>query len=171
MISDQYRKILQQVHSAGVWGVAASTMIDSIEKFVRRAGVNHVLDYGAGSSGILQRELPLRVPGLTIDSYEPGIPELAAIPEPAPLVLCIDVLEHVEPEYVDAVLDDLQRVTIKYGFFTIATQPAQRILPDGRNAHLTVRPIKWWVEKIQARWPVFVQNGEHFWIGVEKSID
>lgn len=127
-------------------------MIDQIEALVRDTGVDTVLDYGAGSSGILAKELPQRIPGLRIISYEPGIPALAAPPVPAPLVLCIDVLEHVEPEHVDAVLDDLQRVTLKHGFFNVATEPAQRILPDGRNAHLTIQPVEWWEQKIHQRW-------------------
>lgn len=127
-------------------------MIDQIEQLVRETGVDTVLDYGAGSSGILAKELPLRIPGLTIISYEPGVPHLSATPEPAPLVLCIDVLEHVEPEHVDAVLDDLRRVTIQHGFFNVATEPAQRILPDGRNAHLTIQPVEWWEQKIHQRW-------------------
>lgn len=153
MISDQYRRILEQVHSNGPWGVAAAGMIDNLEGMITRTGVKTVLDYGAGSSGILARDLPIRVPGLTVISYEPGIPELAAPPVPAPFVLCIDVLEHVEPDHVDAVLDDLKRVTVNHGFFNVATTPAGRILPDGRNAHLTVQPIEWWSEKILARWP------------------
>ena len=152
MISDHYRRILEQVHSAGTWGVSASMMIDYIEQLMRDTGVDTVLDYGAGSSGVLARDLPQRIPGLQVISYEPGVPHMAARPDPAPFVLCIDVLEHVEPEYVDAVLDDLKRVTIKHGFFNVATEPAGRILPDGRNAHLTIQPVEWWEEKIRARW-------------------
>lgn len=153
MISDHYRKILEQVHTtAGPWGTAARYHFDTIKRFVQETGSRQLLDYGAGSSGFLARELPKHVTGIEIHSYDPGIPEISARPDPADIVLCIDVLEHVEPENIDAVLDDLKRVTIRHGLFNIATRPAERILPDGRNAHLIVESESWWEQKIQARW-------------------
>lgn len=165
MISDGYRSILEQIHSTEQWGLSASLMIDTIEAWVRSTGVNRVLDYGAGA-GFVKNKLPRRIPGLEVISYEPGIPAQAALPDPAPLVLCIDVLEHVEPEYVEDVLDDLKRVVERYAFFNVATHPARRILPDGRNAHLTVQPMSWWAEKILARWPDAKQIEDSFRIGL-----
>ena len=73
------------------------------------------------------------------------------------MVVCIDVLEHIEPECLDDVLDDLQRLVIKYGFFTIHTGPAQKVLPDGRNAHLTQEPLSWWNEKLESRFTMIKQ--------------
>jgi hypothetical protein len=62
--------------------------------------------------------------------------------------VCIDVLEHIEPEYLDGVLTDLKRVTKKVGFFTIATREANKKLEDGRNTHLIVENKDWWKEKL-----------------------
>lgn len=167
MISDQYRKTLEQVHTtAGPWGNAARYHFDTIRRFVSETGSQQVLDYGAGSSGFLARELPLQVPGVAVHSYDPGIPAISTRPEPAETVLCIDVLEHVEPEHIDAVLDDLKRVTLRHGLFNIATQPAERILPDGRNAHLIVEPESWWLYKLQARWNNITRYGNLFRITV-----
>jgi len=42
-------------------------------------------------------------------------------PSPASFVACIDVLEHIEPELLDNVLDDLRRVTAQIGVFTVHT--------------------------------------------------
>ena len=67
--------------------------------------------------------------------YEPSRPDWAATPQAAERVACIDVLEHIEPDLLDNVLDDLQRVTKRWGIFTVHTGLAKRILPDGRNAH------------------------------------
>jgi len=72
-------------------------------------------------------------------------------------VTCIDVLEHIEPELLENVLDDLQRVVDKYGLFTIHTGPAQKILPDGRNAHLIQQPLAWWSEKLIKRFTILKQ--------------
>jgi hypothetical protein len=42
--------------------------------------------------------------------------------------------------------------------FVIATPPAEKILPDGRNAHLIQEPITWWMPKLEARWVVSQVN-------------
>ena len=67
--------------------------------------------------------------------YDPVFPEYGP-PKKADIVCCIDVLEHVEEEYLTNVLDELKKITMKLGFFTIATEPADKFLKDGRNAHL-----------------------------------
>jgi hypothetical protein len=54
-------------------------------------------------------------------------------------------MEHVEPEYLDSVIDDLKRIIINTGFFSIATIPARKTLMDGRNAHLIIKPVNWWL--------------------------
>jgi hypothetical protein len=80
---------------------------------------------------------------------------------PAQMVCCIDVLEHIEPEFVDNVLDDLHRLTEALLFCTICTVPALKTLPDGRNAHVTVRPIKWWMDKLFDRFDVQTMTRVH----------
>jgi len=66
----------------------------------------------------------------------------------AQLVCCIDVLEHIEPIYLDAVLEELARITVNIGFFTIHRGPASKTLEDGRNAHLIQAPISWWLSRL-----------------------
>jgi hypothetical protein len=67
------------------------------------------------------------------------------------MVACIDVLEHIEPDLIDNVLDDLQRLTQEIGFYSISTEPAEKTLPDGRNAHLILQSPHWWLNKIMDR--------------------
>jgi hypothetical protein len=62
------------------------------------------------------------------------------------------VLEHIEPQYLEQVLDHLVELTEVVAFITIHTGPAMKTLPDGRNAHLTQEPIEWWLAKILVRW-------------------
>ena len=69
-------------------------------------------------------------------------------PNPADIVACTDVLEHIEPECLEDVLADLRQVTKRLGFFTIATRPAKKFLADGRNAHLIQQDAKWWIERL-----------------------
>jgi hypothetical protein len=74
----------------------------------------------------------------------------------------LDVLEHIEPECLDDVLDDMKRCTLKGVFLSVSLVTAGKTLPDGRNAHLIVEPIEWWLPKLMARWDLMsVQKREH----------
>jgi hypothetical protein len=37
----------------------------------------------------------------------------------------------------------------KSAWLIVACYPAKKILPDGRNAHLSVHEPDWWIEKIK----------------------
>ena len=79
---------------------------------------------------------------------------LTSAPNNSDAIFSSNVLEHIEEEFLENVLDDLKKITIKIGFFTIATGPAKKILADGRNAHLIQKPTNWWLVKICARFEV-----------------
>ena len=78
-------------------------------------------------------------------------------------MVCTDVLEHIEPEKLLFVLGDLQRCVRKVGWFVIHTGPAQKVLADGRNAHLIQRDAHWWRTQLQP----FFQVGQVKQVGVE----
>ena len=154
LISDAYRKQQQRLHERDDYGVASLHYAPLVAAAVERLGVDELLDYGCGKgrlgpalAGLLKRPVGVR-------GYDPAVPERAARPEPAFLVACIDVLEHIEPECLDDVLDDLRRVTRGVGVFTVHCGPAMKTLDDGRNAHLTQRPVEWWRERLASRFEV-----------------
>jgi len=93
--------------------------------------------------------------------YDPGISGKDTSPEPRDYLICIDVLEHVEPDLLYNVLEDLERVIKKKGYLTIAMYPARRILKDGRNAHLIVKDSFWWITKLREHFNILSskQNG------------
>jgi len=97
-----------------------------------------VLDYGSGK-GYLAKSMPY-----PIWEYDPVIPGKDESPRPADLVVCTDVLEHIEPDKLEYVLDDIRRVTKQLGYFVIHTGPSAKILADGRNSHLIQKPENWW---------------------------
>jgi hypothetical protein len=109
----------------------------------KSTGAGSVLDYGCGKGG-LGRAIPFG-----ICEYDPAIAGKESSPKPADLVVCTDVLEHIEPECLVYVLADLRRVTRKIGYFVIHTGPAQKHLADGRNAHLIQRDRMWWKKKLR----------------------
>ena len=104
--------------------------------------------------------------------YDPSFPEYGEA-RPADLLVCIDVLEHIEPELLDNVLDDLQRLVINTGLFTIHTGPAGKVLADGRNAHLIQEGYDWWVEKLDKRFNIIEHTSEQngFWVVLKPKED
>jgi hypothetical protein len=121
-----------------------------------------VLDYGCGK-GALKDDIGNAV---EVAEYDPAIPGKDAAPAPADLVVCFDVLEHVEPEYLPRVLIDLRRVTSNELFIIIPMSPSSQTLADGRNAHLIVKPSEWWREQFSPNdWRVvsWETHGHEIW--------
>lgn len=148
-LSNEYREILTETHKQKKnWGTTGSgKFYKTILKLADTYKTEELLDYGAGV-GNLKKSLAEDRPNLIVHEYEPARPEVSNLPEPCRFVVCNDVLEHVEPEYLDAVLEDLQRVVAYRGYFTVCMTPAVAKLSDGRNAHLIVKPWEWWVRKV-----------------------
>lgn len=61
------------------------------------------------------------------------------------LVLCVDVMEHIQEDKVEEVLEDLFS-SGRFVFLTITCYPARQILSNGKNAHYTVKDPSWWDE-------------------------
>lgn len=159
----------RKLHENPEYGVASTLYAPLVAEAVKASGATELLDYGAGKGrlgGTLREKFGL---DLRVHHYDPAVPAWSAAPRPCPLVACIDVLEHIEPDLLDNVLDDLQRVVSGMGIFTVHTAAALKSLPDGRNAHLIQRPVSWWLPKFMERFDLSVFNRLHngFWVAVE----
>jgi hypothetical protein len=171
LISEDYRKMQQELHRNPHYGVASLSYANAIAGLLQHYHVTRLLDYGAGK-GRLSLALDELTPALVdIRCYDPAIPEWSEPPEPCEFVACIDVLEHIEPELIDNVLDDLARVTAVAGLFSVHTGPAAKTQTDGRNAHLIQKPAAWWLPKILARFELVTFNraGDGFYVVVERK--
>lgn len=123
-----------------------------------------VLDYGSGQGSFAKAMMDRA--GIHVSQYDPAIPDHAALPEPADLVVSTDVLEHIEPDCLDAVLAHMASVTRFYLFAVIALEPANKTLPDGRNAHLILESPQWWMHKLERHFEIAVEyRPERKWIG------
>lgn len=151
LITDEYRGLNRALHEEiSTYGTSGSKYVEHVLTMARAIKAESILDYGCGKrtlEAVLVGEYPVR-------NYDPAIPGLDAMPEPADLVVCTDVMEHVEPECVEAVLDHIQQLTRKAVLMSIATTAANKVLADGRNAHLIVQPIEWWFYRLQKRFRV-----------------
>ena len=165
LISDNYRNLMTTLHEERPdYGVASwKKWLPMINDIAKSVGARKILDYGCGKGG-----LSVALPLVEVTNYDPAIEKWSATPEPHDFVVCTDVLEHIEPDCLDAVLDDLVRVTDKVLFASIATTPAVKTLADGRNAHLIVEPMEWWLPKLWDRFMITMVNrpGENHFVVV-----
>lgn len=110
--------------------------------------VKTILDYGC-ANGKFKPYMNNEHPEYTITEYDPGIEGKDALPDPADYVVCCDVMEHIEEDFLDSVMQHLQGLIRKGAFFNISTVEAHAILDDGSNAHKLVKPAAWWVEMFE----------------------
>jgi len=143
-ISEDYLEQQKALHRDPNYGTASLRYAPIVRKVLEQAGLKSLSDYGAGKCNLRKALHDLGQTGLEYLPYDPAFPVYGP-PKPADLVCCIDVLEHVEEQYLDAVFEDLERITTRIGFLTVHTGPAKKTLPDGRNAHIIQRPASWWL--------------------------
>jgi len=154
LISEQYREQQRLLHERADYGVASLRYAPLVAQALERAGVDELLDYGAGKGRLAPELQQILKRPVKVHQYDPAVAEFSAAPQPCVFVACIDVLEHIEPELLGNVLDDLKRVTAGLGVFTVHSGPAVKVLSDGRNAHLTQQPVEWWAERLRERFEV-----------------
>lgn len=131
----------RQLHSNPDYGHGGGRWAFTISDIMTRGKCKSVLDYGCGKGGLKKA-----LPAADVREYDPAISGKDALPEPADLILCADVLEHVEPEHLGSVLDHIHGLARKFVMLSPSTLPAEKTLPDGRNAHLIIENTSWWRE-------------------------
>lgn len=163
LISEDYRKEQAALHATGAYGTAALQFGELVSNLVNRSGAKTLLDYGCGSKRSLASVLDCNV---LYEGYDPAVPAFSAEPDPAEVVACIDVLEHIEPDMLESVLDHIRSKTLCHAFLSIHCGPAVKTLSDGRNAHLIQEPPSWWLPKIMQRFELmsFVRTKHGFWV-------
>lgn len=151
MISPGYKAALVQMHQDKTWGTDGWRALPAVKRLVADHGIKNMLDFGCGK-GTLGKHLRLHDIAVKLFEYDPGVKGKDELPKRNfDLVVCTDVLEHVEPEHLDDVLQWLSTHTDKAAILNACCRPAnEATLPDGRNAHLIVQPQSWWKIKIAA---------------------
>jgi len=124
------------------YGCSGMSYVTRVRDLYNEIGARTLLDYGCGK-GMLAKGLDF-----PIWEYDPAIDGKDEIARPADLVTCIDILEHIEKEFLDKALIDIRRCTRKLCFVILNTDPSSKTLPDGRNAHLIQENLEWWIKTL-----------------------
>lgn len=152
LITEEYKKMNAEKHKQGSFGIYGIDWANTIMDLCKQNLTQDVLDYGCGQS-MLAKTLPFK-----IQQYDPAIPVYSKMPVPADVVICTDVLEHIEPECIDSVLQHLRSLTKKMVLLEVSTVPAMKTLPDGSNCHRIIQPYNWWLEKLLPIYRMLIFN-------------
>jgi hypothetical protein len=163
-------------------GVSLLPHLRRIKRLVDLTGAVRLLDYGCGKGyqydpGAIR---PQDYDGcdnvldywgvLEVDCYDPCVERFARLPTGGPYdgVISTDVLEHCVEEDVPWIVEEIFGYATRFVYANVACYPAKTRLPNGDNAHCTIRPPEWWqalIEPLAARqsglkWEVWVQSEE-----------
>lgn len=174
--SERYRRLLElyrEMHVRGEVlkrlppertfpGASLLPQAHHIRRLVQHTGSRTLLDYGSGK-GMQYRPMALSDGSASWDGvqaywgvervvcYDPGYQPFSRLPqERFDGVICTDVLEHCPEQDLEWIVAELFAHAAKFVFASVACHPAAKRLPNGENAHCTVRPPAFW-ESLFAR--------------------
>ena len=144
-----------------MWGATAVKWAGpDVERLLgwTRYHVETALDYGCGKFTMAKE-----FPQVNWTGYDPGIPERATKPNGKfDLVICTDVMEHVEEEFIDEVLREMVSYAKQVIFLEIACSPAHDKFMDGprkgEDVHISIHPPSWWEARVRALEGIHVQE-------------
>ena len=151
---EQYKEL----HKTEYTYSATNLHKESISQFLQREKCETILDYGCGKAVQYFKEdiHNTHFFGIMPSLYDPAVEEYSKMPSGKfDAVITTDVLEHIEEQDLDKVLEEIYNKANKFVYLGICNSPALAILPDGRNAHVTQKPLQWWKEKIEPHATVF----------------
>lgn len=133
---------------------------EHVKPLFRELGIKSLLDYGCGGSDYESGKFAEGVSARQffelerVSLYEPsrGIDQR----EKSDAVVCFDVLEHIFITDIPRVLKEIFSLAKKLVILNIAAYRARALLPNGENAHITVRDLHWWkgmVDSIAIQFP------------------
>lgn len=148
-VENFYREQYTLMHDMGHFsGFQSIFLRDYLKKIFEYYNVKTVLDYGCGKGYQYFLEGIHHNWNLEkIRLYDIGVSEFSIKPnrnEKYDCVLCLDVLEHIRESDLEYFLCDIISYAKKMVIASISTRPAKKNLPNGENAHLTVKSEDWW---------------------------
>lgn len=147
-----YKEQLRKEHDGSKWGSTGFRYSgEAIERLVHRYRPSTGLDYGCGKG-----EVSVNVVDVDWTNYDPGIPGIDEKPpygKKFDIVVCTDVMEHVEEQYVDEVIKDLMKYTGTVLFVDIACYLTGKTFGEGpykgQDLHITVMSPDLWIARFE----------------------
>ena len=138
-------------------GLSLDAQIARIKALIACTGAQTILDYGCGKGMQYRpRMITDRNGGRWLSvvdywninevaCYDPAYEPYSRLPEGKfDGVISTDVLEHCPEQDVPWIIDEIFGYATRFVFANVACYPARKRLPDGENAHCTIKPAEWW---------------------------
>ena len=131
-------------------GISLGPHLDNIKILIKSTKSKTALDYGCGNAlHYIKDKIHLSWGLDKMGLYDPAILKWDCLPgDNFDCVICTDVLEHVPEREINKTLEEIFTLSNKCVYLNIAMYPARQILPNGENAHCTLKPIQWWRHRI-----------------------
>ncbi len=169
--SEEYNRTLEiykKLHNEGTEfdspkntfdGKSLKYFFHPIKQVIELTDSKSIIDFGCGKGKYYNEEIVInntKYLNITkfwkIDDfclYDPGVELYSKYPDKkADGVICTDVVEHIPEFDVVDFIEEIFSLANKFVFIVIACYPAKKILPDGRNVHLSIKPAEEWREII-----------------------
>jgi hypothetical protein len=147
-ITEAYAQLNRELHERNpLYGVSGQKHATRVMALRDEYEAMTALDFGCGK-GTLKESLGHPE---WMAEYDPAVDGKDQRPARADMVVCTDVLEHIEPDLLDNVLFEIARCANRVAYLIIATRPAAKVLADGTNAHKIVENADWWRKKLSER--------------------
>jgi 2-polyprenyl-3-methyl-5-hydroxy-6-metoxy-1,4-benzoquinol methylase len=162
MISDNLKKAYEDIHKSTPFGKRSKIPKD-LKKFIEKLTPRSICDFGCGKGNLIET-LKENFPNIEVTGYDPANEKFSRPLDDRffDLLISTDVLEHVEPEFINETLKFLSDKS-RYIYHKIALSPAKLILPDGRNAHLIQESPDWWRKKfLDLRYKILNEEYKEF---------
>jgi cyclopropane fatty-acyl-phospholipid synthase-like methyltransferase len=148
LINDNYKRQLQEMHLNPKMFANGTKKLKAVRPFLEKYKPQSLIDFGCSHGGLIaaiQENFSIEVFG-----YDPGVPKYETLPTTSfDCLVSTDVLEHIEPEMLNDTLKTINNMFTKSAFLLVASYPAKKCLPDGRNAHLIIESFDWWKDKLE----------------------
>jgi 2-polyprenyl-3-methyl-5-hydroxy-6-metoxy-1,4-benzoquinol methylase len=158
LITEDYKALNTQLHNTHKrYGVGGKKHYDKVKELFLKYECKDILDYGCGKATLSEK--------IACTNYDPCIPKYSQLPKSHDLLVCTDVLEHIEPDLLASVLNHIWSLINKVGYLVIATRfDSSKTLPDGSNPHKIVKAPKWWKNELMRYFTIIsidqVRNSE-----------
>lgn len=156
LYSEWHAAMYRRHHAGRATDRRPNVWLPRIEQLAAQIGAQSILDYGCGAARGISAFC-----SLPVHDYDPGVPECAAPPPPADLVVSIHALEHVEPDCLAAVIVDMERLARVAVFVVVSCEASTKVLPDGTPWHSLVRPVPWWTDVLRDWMPAPTIKAPH----------
>jgi hypothetical protein len=140
-------------------GTSLMRHIERIKGLIERTGASSILDYGCGKAALyLPHSLEVKAAGTfdgvvdywgvdTVGCYDPAYVPFSTLPkEQFDGVVSTDVMEHCPEEDLPWIVGEIFSYARRFVYVNVACFPAEKLLPNGENAHCTIRSPQWWAD-------------------------